>query len=173
MNYELEKYLDSDTFEIFNVIFSNDEELNREITKDTLKYIISKASVKTIKKLFKVKINVMLCRITYIVTHANLFEVDNSIEHMDYMLKRQYINLKKLSFYIDKANSIEKLKNIYLNANAMISLSESSIKYYNDLIRTIELKDQRINYYPNYDFNIAVNETEMDTITSNIKKLAK
>ena len=171
MNCELEKYLDSDTLKKFNFIFMN--EANKGNTKDILKYIISKASSKTFKKLLVAKLDIILYKITYLITQADLYDFNDSIKHMNYMLDRQFIYLRKLSSILNKTDDIEELKSIYLNANAMIYLSEYSIKYYNDLLGIDRMNDKGISYMPGYTFNISINKNEMNTITSNIKKLAK
>lgn len=165
-------YLDEDAYKIYNEVFFKNDELNTLIVKDYLKQIISTAKIKTLKDLLITRINVLLFRLNSLINENN-YEIDNSIDHINYMLKRQYMNLTKLSFLIDKTNNIDILRKIYLNSNAMISICESSIIYFNNLLKMMEYEAKGITYLPNYNVDISVNESKMNTITSNIKKLKK
>lgn len=165
-------YLDEDAYKIYNEVFFKNDELNTLIVKDYLKQIISTAKIKTLKDLLITRINVFLFKLNSMINENN-YEIDNSIDHMNYMLKRQYMNLTKLSILINKTDDIDMLRKIYLNSNAMISICESSIIYFNNLLKMMEYEAKGITYLPNYKVDISINESKMNTITSNIKKLKK
>ncbi len=165
-------YLDEDAYKIYNEVFFKNDELNTLIVKDYLKQIISTAKIKTLKDLLITRINVFLFKLNSMINENN-YEIDNSIDHMNYMLKRQYMNLTKLSILINKTDDIDMLRKIYLNSNAMISISESSIIYFNNLLKMMEYEAKGITYLPNYNVDISINETKMNAITANIKKLKK
>ena len=163
-------YLDEDAYKIYNEVFFKNDELNTLIVKDYLKQIISTAKIKTLKDLLITRINVFLFKLNSMINENN-YEIDNSIDHMNYMLKRQYMNLTKLSILINKTDYIDMLRKIYLNSNAMISISESTIIYFNNLLKMMEYEAKGITYLPNYNVDISINETKMNAITANIKKL--
>ena len=169
----LEEYIDNKSYQGYKKIFYNTDELNRILICDFLKKNLNYAISKTVKDYMIVRISRVLYNFNSIVTRYQNFEYDNSIDHLMYMLKRQIICLKKLSILLSKTEDIDDLRNIYLNANAMINLSQTSIAYYNDLITQIISMDSNISFISNRSYNIALYENKMDSIQSNVKKLLK
>ncbi|MBP3766514.1 MAG: hypothetical protein J6G98_04980 [Bacilli bacterium] len=170
---DLEKYLDDDACEIYQKVFFTNDELNELIVKDSLKTIINNARIKTIKDLLLVRLNSLLYQFNSLTFEYRNYEIDNTIDHMKYMLKKQYLNLAKLSIYINKTDDISVLKDIYLNLNAMIVLSGDSNIYFNNLLKMMEYKSKEITYISNYKVDLSINESRMNSITSNVKKLLK
>ena len=170
---DLEKYLDDDACEIYRKVFFTNDELNELIVKDSLKTIINNARIKTIKDLLLVRLNSLLYQFNSLTFKYRNYEIDNTIDHMKYMLKKQYLNLAKLSIYINKTDDISTLKDIYLNLNAMIVLSSDSNIYFSNLLKMMEYKSKGITYISNYKVDLSINESRMNSITSNVKKLLK
>lgn len=170
---ELEKYLDKNSYEIYKSVFFTNDELNELLIKYSLKESIDAAKKKTINDLLSIKINNCFYKFNSLLFEYNNYDIDNTIDHMKYMLKKQYLNLIKMSLLIDKTEDIKILRYIFLNLNAMLLVSNESFVYFSNLLKMMECEAKGITYLPSFKVDLSVNESKMNSITSNVKKLIK